>query len=192
MKTNTKVINEKNRLSRTKRGKKERLRKIRKGNIILDKDDRKNKRRAYHNNESVFNPDNINSMRVATVRARKVIPHHRQQGLSDAKLNQIRLILIADTINDNILYLNLTNYKPFHDNRRKYLTIDPILDNNKRQSIDLYLGDIDYSNANIRRMRINGVRIHFNIKLSNKSKQAIYRAVNGIRSNIQKSINFKN
>lgn len=191
MKENKKVINEKNYNSRTKRGNIERLKKVGDGNTIITRKDKERMREAYKNDNSAFNPDNPNCMKVATVRARRVIPLHRQNGLSQEKLNEIRLILIVDSIRNKIVYLNLTKYKKGQENNNKYIIVDAILDNNKQQAVDIIADNLDYSNRRTSKLNISNVRIQFHIKLSNKTKQAIYRAVNARIKNIIMSKRLK-
>ena len=88
MKTNTKVINKNNYYKRTQRGRKERLDQHRKTHKLEDSSSRR--RKKYQENKSVFNPDNPNSMKIATVRARQVIPFSRQKNLSNEKLQEVR------------------------------------------------------------------------------------------------------
>lgn len=194
MKENKKVINEKNYNSRTKRGNIERLKKVRNGNIIITRKDKERMREAYKNDNSVFNPYNPNCMKVATVRARRVIPRYRQIGLSQDKLNELRLIIMVDCIQDNVLYLNITSPKPYNQGRRKYMNVDNVLSNSDRYKysvIDLDMDELDYSLRRISRLKFNKVHIQNNLKLSNKTMQQIYKAVNARIKNINMSKRLK-
>ena len=191
MKTNDKVIN-KNNYNKTKKGKKERLDNHRKNNVILDN---VNKRRvAYQNGTSVFNPDCNESMKIATVKTKRVVPTYRQSQLSNKKLNELRLILVVDRIRDNILYLNITSPKSNNTNSRKYLVIDNLLDKSNRHNksvIDLYMDNLDYSLNTISKLNFDKIRINNSIKLSSKTMQKIYRATNSFIKNLRLSHNSK-
>lgn len=192
MKPNDKAINEKN-YNKTKRGSKKRLKKIRKGNIILSKNDKEIKREAYKNDESVFDPDNPTSMKIATVRARRVIPHYRQRSLSHDKLNELRLIIVVDCIQENVLYLNVTSPKPFMEANARFMNVDNILSRSNRYKysvIDLDMDELDYSLIRTK-MKFDKIRINNTLKLSNKTMQQIYRAVNSRIKNINMSRRLK-
>ena len=190
MKKNDKVIN-KNKYDKTKTGKKERLDNQRKNNVILDN---VNKRRvAYKNGTSVFDPDYEYSMKIATVKARSVIPKYRQANLPASKLNEKRYILVVDCIKNNILYLNLTSPKESQYNNDKYLRISNFINKEHECTVvDLLLDNVDYSSKKRKGLAFRKIIIKDNVKLNSKNLQKIYRAVNSKIKNLNLSHKIKN
>lgn len=150
-------------------------------------------RKKYAEGKSVYNPDNPNAMKIATVRATQVIPQYDQKKLSAEKLKQIRMIIVVDEIRGKILYAKLTSPKPAQVGKNKYLAIVNITKNEKYKNtvVDVELDFLDYSLGVLDYLDISKVHINTKMKLAPKDIKKIERALNLKLRNLQLSKKIK-